>query len=120
MTRLNKDYWSPATPRVARDALPWVSSGVLTASAVAKNKPGLLGGIIVTATDAAGTVDVIVWDSPDSTLTGDERLCRITIPELTAKTWKEFHAPSGCGIQAEKGLYVQVVAGACEVIVYYK
>lgn len=120
MSRTNVDYWQPATPVMARDAMPWVTSGYVTTSTVIKNQTGLLGGVIVTATDAGGDIDVIVWDSPNSTLTSGEHLCRLTIPTTVANTQVSFAAPSKEGVEARNGIYVQVVAGDCQVIVYYK
>lgn len=120
MARTGKSRWRPPMPADARDAEPWIASGVLTVGTVVKAVPGLLGGVLVTATDDGGDIDVIVWDSPDSTLTDDEELARITVVETTANAQNSFATPSKEGVQAENGIYVQVVAGDCEVIVYYK
>jgi len=120
MTRLLKSKWGPSDPIGARDSSGWVTSGIMIASTAVKAKIGLLGGVLVTATDNGGDIDVIVWDSPDSTLTSDEYLCRITIPTTTANSQASFAAPSQVGIEALNGIYVQIVAGDCQVIVYYK
>lgn len=120
MARTNKDRVSPATPASARGATPWVSSGVVSAGTVIKNAPGILGGVIVTASDTDGDIDIIVWDSPDATLTSDVELCRVTITSATDHVQASFSSPSEVGVEAENGLYVQIVAGDCEVIVYYR
>ena len=119
-TRLLKSKIGPTAHSDLYDSTSWISSGIVTTSTVIKDKPGILGGILVTATDAGGNIDVIVWDSPNSTLTDDIYLCRVTIPTTIANTQASFATPSQVGIEAENGIYVQVVAGNCQVIVYYK
>lgn len=120
MTRLLKSKAGPTTPGPVRDSSGWVSSGTLTASTVIKAEAGLLGGVVVTASDNGGDIDVIVWDSPNNTLTSDVELCRLTVPTTTDHTQTSFAAPSQVGVEAELGIYVQLVAGDCEIIVYYK
>jgi hypothetical protein len=119
-TRLLQSKIGPAAPPSLSDSTPWISSGVLTASTVIKAKAGVLGGVLVTATDAGGDIDVIVWDSPTSTLTGDVALCRVPIPTTVSLTQESFGTPSQVGVEATLGIYVQVVAGDCEIIVYYR
>lgn len=99
---------------------PWSCTGFKTADAVVKAAPGVLGGIIVTATDNGGDIDVIVYDSPTSDLTGDIALARVTITTTTDKAQASFGAPSAAGIVASKGMWLDVVAGDCQVLVYYK
>ena len=120
MARTNEGNLSLADNADSKISAPWIASGVLTASTVIKNKSGLLGGVVVIATDAGGDIDVIVWDSPDSTLTNDERLCRVTVPTTLTNTVESFGDLSSPGIQAQNGIYVQVVAGDCQVYVYYR
>ena len=119
-TRLLRSKIGPTAHSNLHDSTSWISSGIVTTSTVIKSKPGVLGGILVTATDAGGDADVIVWDSPNSTLTNDIYLCRVTIPTTIANTQTSFATPSQVGIEAENGIYVQVVAGDCQVIAYYK
>lgn len=119
MARTNYSRWEPTTRPASRDASPWVATGALTASAVVKNAPGLLGGVLVTTTDAGGDIDVLIYDSPDSTLTNDEILARITITEQVEHFQSSFGPPAREGVQAENGLYVHIT-GDCQVIVYYK
>ena len=104
----------------SRIGQPWTTSGVLTASAVIKAEPGVFGGVLVIATDTGGDIDVIVWDSPTATLTDDERLCRVTIPSTVANTMDSFGNLDSPGIEATLGMYVQIVAGDCQVYVYYR
>ena len=119
MSRFNENRWQINTSVSARDAEPWVASGKLTTGTVIKNRPGLLGEIVVTASDVGGDVDVIVWDSATSTTTNDEELARVRIPETVAGTQSSFSAPSKEGVFATDGIYV-AVTGDCEFIVYYK
>lgn len=120
MARTGKSAWGFNTPADARDAEPWIASGKLTSSTVIKAKAGLLGGVLVTATDNGGDINVVVWDSDTSDTTNDEQLARITIVDTTANAQNSFAAPSKEGVCAQNGIYVQVVAGDCEFIVYYK
>jgi hypothetical protein len=92
----------------------------MTASTVVKAKAGILGGVLVTATDNGGDIDIKVWDSPDSTLTDDDLLAQVTVVATTAKAQSSFSAPDVTGIEARKGIYVQVVAGDASIVVYYK
>jgi len=120
MARTNEDRWQPTTRARERDASPWVASGAITSSAVVKNAAGILGGVLVTTTDAGGDIDVLIYDSPDSTLTtGDEILARVRITEATTGAQASFAAPAREGVQALNGLYVDIT-GDCQVIVYYK
>jgi hypothetical protein len=120
MTRLLSSKIGPAAPEGLFNSQPWISSGVLTASTVIKAKAGVLGGIDVIASDNGGDINVIVWDSPTATTTSDVELTRVTIETTTDHASKSHRAPSQVGIQAEFGIYVQLVAGDCEIIVYYR
>jgi hypothetical protein len=99
--------------------VPWEASGLLSGSTVIKNKPGLLGGIIVTITDE-GVADYIkVWDSPDATTTDDVELARITLAEgtnLGQQCVVMFPVP---GVYAHLGIYVEV-SGSLEYEIYYR
>ena len=99
---------------------PWDSSGAKTADAVIKATPGVLAGFSVTQTDTGGDIDVIVYDSPTSDLTGDVALGRVTINSTTALAQGSFGSLAGPGVLASKGLYLDVVAGDCQVFVYYR
>jgi hypothetical protein len=120
MTRLLKSKIGPAAPANLFDSQPWISSGVLTASTVIKDKPGVFGGIIVIATDTGADISVKVWDSPDSTLTSDVELAWCTGTTATALAQSSIGAPSQVGVEATLGIYVEVLAGDCSFIVYYK
>ncbi len=119
MARTNYSRWEPTTRPASRDASPWVATGAIAASAVVKNDAGILGGVLVTATDAGGDIDVLIYDSPDATLTNDEILARVRITEMISGAQSSFAAPAREGVQAEKGLYLSIT-GDCQVIVYYK
>ena len=98
----------------------WECTGILTADGVVKASEGVLGGILVIQTDTGGDVDVIVYDSPTSDLTGDIALARVTINTTTALDNNSFGNLAGPGVIAAKGLYLDVVAGDCQVFVYYR
>lgn len=108
--------------RVANEVndTPWSCTGFKTADAVVKATPGVLGGVLVTATDDGGDIDVIVYDSPDATLTDDIALCRVRITTTTAGAQGSFGDLAGPGVAASKGMWLDVVAGDCQVEVYYK
>ena len=99
---------------------PWTSSGLLSLSSVVSSVPCVLGKIVVTASDNGGDIDVIVWDSSDATPAAHTALCRKTIITTTDHAQVEFTAPSGAGVNAALGLFVQIVAGDCEYTVYYR
>ena len=120
MTRLNKKMLSSSSPPGEVTTAPWITSGAMTASTVVSNAPSRLGGVVVTATDDGGDIDVILWDSPTSDVTSDEYLARITVTTTTAKAQASFGDLAGPGVQATLGIYVQVVAGDCQVLVYYR
>jgi hypothetical protein len=120
MSRTLVNKWSPSTPMQAREAEGWTSSGVLAASTVIKAEPGLLGRVDVVASDNGGDIDVVVWDSPTSTTTNDEVLARVAITTTTDHASGSWVAPSGAGVAATLGMYVQLVAGHAEIFVYYK
>lgn len=99
---------------------PWSCTGFKTADTVVKAAAGVFAGILVTATDAGGDIDVIVYDSPTSDLTGDIAVARVTIPTTVANTQGSVGDLSGPGIVMSKGIWVDVVAGDCQFLVYYK
>lgn len=120
-TRTNVNSIRPKSSGEERLVVPWEASGIFADSAVIKNKPGLLGGIIVTVT-GEGTADSIkVWDSPDATTTGDVELARITLAagtNLGQQAVVMFPSP---GVYAHLGIYVEMSAGAVlEYELYYR
>jgi len=120
MSRLNKNYWKPGTPLVARDVAAWQASGKLSTSTVIKSSAGLLGGIQVVQTDTGGDVVVEVYDSDTSTTTDDEILAVVTVTGTTANDQNSFGAPSMEGVEAINGIYVKIAAGDAYFIAYYK
>jgi hypothetical protein len=99
---------------------PWTSSGLLSLSSVVSTAPCVLGEVRVTASDNGGDINLIVWDSSDATPAAHTALCRVTITTTTASVQEVFMAPSGAGVNAANGLFVQIVAGDCEYVVYYR
>ena len=99
---------------------PWTSGGLLSLSSVVSTAPCVLGQVRVTASDNGGDIDLIVWDSSDATPAAHTALCRVTITTTTASVQEVFMAPSGAGVNAANGLFVQIVAGDCEYVVYYR
>jgi hypothetical protein len=95
-------------------------SGVKTASASIKASKGILKGVTMEMTDAGGDGVVEVWDSPDSTLTDDTCLARIAVTSTTSGDMSSWSLPVGEGVKASKGIYMKVVAGDVNVIVYYE
>jgi hypothetical protein len=106
--------------RTGDSTAAWTTTGFLTGDTVVKASAGLMSGVLVTATDAGGDIDVIVYDSPTSDLTGDNAVCRVTITTTTALSQASWGAPSQAGVDCPKGIYLDVVAGDCQVIVLYK
>jgi len=95
-------------------------SGLKTASAAIKAAKGILKGLTVEMTDTGGDGIVEVWDSPDSTLTGDKCLARVAVTSTTAHDMASWALPGGSvGVKASKGLYLKIVSGDVNVIVYY-
>ena len=99
---------------------PWTSGGLLSVSSVVSDEACVLGEVRVTASDNGGDIDVIVWDSSDATPGAHTALCRVTIITTTDDAQEVFMAPSGAGVNAANGLFVQIVAGHCEYVVYYR
>ena len=95
-------------------------TGLLTASGVVKADRGVLKGVTMEMTDAGGDGVVEIWDSPTSTLTDDTCLARITVTSTTSGDMSSWSLPVGPGVKASKGLYMKVVAGDVNVIVYYE
>jgi len=95
-------------------------SGLLTASAVIKATKGILKGITMEMTDTGGDGVVEVWDSPTSTLTSDVCLARITVTSTTSGDMDSWTLPIGVGVKAPLGLYMKIVTGDVNVIVYYE
>jgi len=108
----------PASTSTEKLCVPWESSGVLAAGATIKAKPGLLGAIMVQATDTGVDQVLKVWDSPDATVTDDVILYQCDLPEATdgARQYVMFPMP---GIQAHLGIYVEI-AGALEYEIIYR
>jgi hypothetical protein len=120
MTRLLRNRWKAADRAGARDAWPWIASGLLDASTVIKAEQGLLAGIVAFATDNGGDISLRVWDSANDTTDGKETLGYVNITEAASGAMASLSCPSREGIEAEQGLYVEVVSGDCTFIVYYK
>ena len=120
MTRLLETHWGPTTPAQARDTVPWIASGLLTESTLIKAEPGILGGVVVTALDDGGDIIVRVWDSESATLTDDDCIAKITVADVAANYQHSFGTPSPSGVEATKGIYVEIVSGDPDVNVYYK
>lgn len=96
-------------------ATPWIPTGVLTDSAVIKAEPGLVGAIHVRKGGNSTTVKL--WDSETADTTGDVEIARVSVPD-NGKEYLLFPLP---GIEAVKGIYVEIEAGKNpEVLVYYK
>ena len=95
-------------------------SGLKTASVAIKAARGILKGMTVEMTDAGGDGVVEVWDSPDATLTSDTCLARITVITATSGAMSSWEMPVAPGVKAENGLYLKVVTGDVNVIVYYE
>lgn len=115
-TRLLQHRW-PASFRGRPHA--WFSSGILTGSAVIKAKAGIVGWLCVHATDNGGDIHVKVWDSPDDTLTDDVVLAQQRVSTTTSGAHRHQVIPLP-GVEAEHGIYLEVVAGDCEAVVGYK
>lgn len=94
-------------------------SGLKTASAVIKATKGVLKGVTMEMTDTGGDGVVEVWDSPDSTLTSDTCLARITVTSTTSGDMASWTLPVGVGVKADNGLYLKIT-GDVNVIVYYE
>lgn len=94
-------------------------TGLLTASAAVKASAGDLLGVTVEMTDDGGDGVVEVWDSPDSTLTDDDCLARVTVTTTTSGAMASWALPHPRGVHAGNGLYMKVIAGDVNVIVYY-
>ena len=95
-------------------------SGLLTTSSVIKATPGILKGVTMEMTDVGGDGVVEVWDSPNSTLAGDTCLARITVTSTTSGDMASRSLPVGSGVTAAKGIYMKIVTGDVNVIVYYE
>ena len=96
----------------------WESSGVLSASTVIKAKYGMLGAVMVQATDNGADQVLKVWDSPDSTTTDDVILYQCDLPETTdgARQYAQMPLP---GVVAHNGIYVEI-AGDLEFEIFYR
>lgn len=106
-------------PAYIRDKFAWVPSGQFAISTIVKDSPGYFAGIVVIAQDGDADGDVIVWDSEDTTIAGKTEVARIRVTGPEEGSTESF----GCipqGIWCEEGIYVQVVAGDVDVLVYYK
>jgi len=103
---------------VELQARPWVSSGVLTGDSVIKNLPGVLGAVMIQATDNGTDHVVKVYDSPNDTLTDDVIVYQCDLPEATdgARQYVCFPVP---GIKMRNGIYVDIT-GDLEYEIYYR
>ena len=95
-------------------------SGIKTASVAVKAAAGVLKGLTMEMTDTGGDGVVEVWDSPDATLTNDTCLARITVTSTTSGDMASWTLPVGEGVKAVNGIYMKIVAGDMNVIVYYE
>ena len=100
----------------------WNSSGLLAADAVISAGAGKLAGALVIS-DGTNAVLLELWDSPTSTLTGDSRLCEISIgasPAAGALTQGIWFGDTG--ITTYKGIYADVTqaAGTIKFYVFYE
>jgi hypothetical protein len=120
-TRTNVNSIRPKSSGEERLVVPWEASGIFTASAVIKDKPGLLGGVIVTVV-GEGTADSIkVWDSPDADTTGDVELTRVTLAAGTNLGQQAIVMFPSPGVYAQLGIYVEMSSGAVlEYELYYR
>uniref|UniRef100_A0A6M3J154 Uncharacterized protein n=1 Tax=viral metagenome TaxID=1070528 RepID=A0A6M3J154_9ZZZZ len=117
---LDESYATVLAPARVRSSMPWIASGEQDANAIVKSGPGILGGLVVTATTDAGTANVIIWDSPDADLTDDEVLARVTVTDAVTNHQNSLGAPAYGGIEARLGIYLQIAAGNVLVNVYYQ
>ena len=98
--------------------LPWIPTGWLTASAEVKAVPGLVGGIIMREEDNDGDQVIKIWDSEDSTTDGDVEMARVYGTGIAGNVVAlVFPLP---GIEAQKGIYVELSAGDAEFVLYYR
>lgn len=111
------DYWGPTQNIAERQKIPWTSSDEFSASAVVKDSIGILGGLLVTADDAGGDIEVVIYDN-DSAASGVV-LARLNITTAVNNYQESFSSPSLEGILAEDGIYCEIT-GDASVIVYYK
>ena len=118
MTGLLVSKWRPGTPMQAREAEPWVASGLQTADAVIKAAPGILGGVLVTALDDGGDIVIKIWDN--ATEAAGVVLAKVTVSDTVTNYQRSFGAPSAAGVGATEGLFLEVVTGDPDVVVYYK
>jgi len=98
------------------EAHHWSSSGAKVASGVIKGSAGVLGGVLVIALDDGGDIVVNVYDSPSAA--AGTLLATVHVTTKTAGAQASFGALSS-GIIASEGIYLEVQAGDCSVIVYY-
>ena len=118
-TRVNVNSIRPKSSGEERVVVPWEASGTFATSGVIKNKPGVLGGIIVTIT-GEGVADYIkVWDSPDSTTTDDVELARVTLAAGTNLGQQAIVMFPNPGVYAHLGIYVEA-SGTLEYEIYYR
>ena len=98
--------------------LPWIPTGWLTASAGVKDVPGLVGGIIMREEDNDGDQVIKIWDSEDSATTDDVEIARVYGTGVAGNiVTLMFPLP---GVEAEKGIYVELSAGDAEFELYYR
>ena len=98
-------------------SLGWKSSGARATSAIIKATRGFLGGILVTASDGGGDIVVNVYDNEAAA--AGTLLAVVRITTTTTGAQASFGAPFP-RIVASNGIYLDVAAGHCSVIVYYQ
>lgn len=103
--------------------IPALSSGEQTASAAIFASPARLCGVFIVHDGSANALTLEIWDSPDSTLTGDIQLT----PDISIGASPAAGALSQLfwfddeGIKAYKGIYAKLTfAGSAKYVVYYK
>ena len=96
-----------------------LSSGAKSADAVIIDQGAQFYGILAIHDASANLLQAEIWDSPDSTLTGDIKLGELQIGaspaagDLTQSTW---YGPNG--VTAFKGIYVDVTQAAGTILYY--
>ena len=100
------------------ESYQWARASTLIERLI-KAEPGLLGWICVHSTDNGGDIHVRVWDSETATTAGDVVVSEIyvTTTRLGAHRHDTYPLP---GIECAKGIYIEVVAGDCSIVIGYK
>ena len=123
MTRFNIDSIQPNSPGEARLVVPWeASDDISTYLNVIKNKPGLLGAVVVEGYGEGDSASFEVWDASEAGEIGDVCLARITICQATMVDQRAVVTFPSPGVIARKGITV-VISGDAKTIagtVYYR